>query len=229
MKGKVKGAIQLALSILVFILFEIFYFKVLGLFKVSLNGISYNIFKTIKYLLITIIVFVIYYGNIRRGKNKFNKSFLNSLIYSVSCFVFLVVITIILHKALNYFVNPKGIFIRYTFTNYFAQKFTLEFALNFIVEALLMPILSCIIFVLGVSNIIRKPGTASILSGLVYGIIYAIGLKSNFEYVLFNSIIPAVVIMLLTYLYKANQNIYTVIVTYICYVILGTYALGYIL
>lgn len=229
MKGKMKGIIQLALSILIFVLFNLFYFKVLGLFKISLSGTSYVIANFIKYLLITLIAFVIYNGNIRAGKNKFNKTFLNSVIYCVSCFVFLVVITILLHEGLNKIANPKGIKIAYEFTNYFSQKFTLDFALNFVREAILMPILLCIIFVLGISNIIKRTGAAGIISGLVYGIIYAIGLNANFEYALFHAITPACIVMLLTYLYKTNQNIFSVFITYICYVLFGIFAIGYIL
>lgn len=229
MKGKVKGIIQLALSILIFVLFNQFYYKVLGLFKFNLSGIGYDIANFIKYLLISLIVFVIYYGNIKSGKHKFNKTLLNSFLYCLACFVFLIVVTILLHKLLNYLGASRGITVGYEFSNYFSQKFTAKFALSFVVETIFMPFLLCIIFTLGFSNIIKKSVPAAVIAGLVYGVIYALGLKASFEYSLFHAVTPATIIMMLTYLYKNNHNIYSVVVTYICYILFGTFALSYIL
>ncbi|MCX4364848.1 MAG: hypothetical protein OSJ70_03650 [Bacilli bacterium] len=229
MKNNMKGIIQLALSILIFILFHFFCWKVLGLFGFYPEGMIYEIMNFIKYTLITVIVFVIYYGNIKHGQSRFNKTLLNNIIYSVACFVFLIIITIILHEVLNYIGSSRGIKIGYNFTNYFNQKFTLSFALNLIIECIFIPFLLCVVFPLGFSNIFKRSGTASILSGLTYGVIVAISYNSSFEYALYHALTPAAVIMLLTYLYKTNQNIASVIVTYIMYVLIGVFAINYIL
>lgn len=229
MKNNMKGIIQLALSILIFILFHFFYWKVLGLFGFYPEGMIYEIMNFIKYTLITVIVFVIYYGNIKHGQSRFNKTLLNNIIYSVACFVFLIIITIILHEVLNYIGSSRGIKIGYNFTNYFNQKFTLSFALNLIIECIFIPFLLCVVFPLGFSNIFKRSGTASILSGLTYGVIVAISYNSSFEYALYHALTPAAVMMLLTYLYKTNQNIASVIVTYIMYVSIGVFAINYIL
>ncbi len=229
MKNNMKGIIQLALSILIFILFHFFYWKVLGLFGFYPEGMIYEIMNFIKYTLITVIVFVIYYGNIKHGQSRFNKTLLNNIIYSVACFVFLIIITIILHEVLNYIGSSRGIKIGYNFTNYFNQKFTLSFALNLIIECIFIPFLLCVVFPLGFSNIFKRSGTASILSGLTYGVIVAISYNSSFEYALYHALTPAAVMMLLTYLYKTNQNIASVIVTYIMYVLIGVFAINYIL
>ena len=117
----------------------------------------------------------------------------------------------------------------YGFTNYFTKQFTLSFALNLITECAFIPFLLCVIFPLGFSNIIKRSGTASIIAGLVYGIIYAISLNASFEYALFHALTPACIIMLLTYLYKTNQNIWSVIITYAFYVLFGIFAINYIL
>lgn len=229
MKNNMKGIIQLALSILIFILFHIFYWWVLNLFGFYPTGITYEIMNFIKYTLISIIVFVIYYGNIKHGQSRFNKTLVNNIIYSVACFVFLIIITILLHKALNYIGSSRGIEIGYNFTNYFNQKFTLSFALNLIIECIFIPFLLCVVFPLGFSNIFKRSGTASILSGLTYGVINAISYKATFEYALYHALTPAIVVMLLTYLYKTNQNIWSVVITYIMYVLIGIFAINYIL
>ena len=229
MKGKSMGIIQLLLSLLIMFLFNAFYWKILSLFGLRLSGDAYIIADFIKNLLMTIIIFVIYYRNIKAGKTRFNKTFLNSFIYSVSCFVFLLVITIVLHEVLNYFGNPRGISIPYRFTNYFNAKFTLSSALNLIVDAVFMPFLLCVVFPLGISSVIKKSGSASLIAGVVYGIIYAIRLNTSIEVALFVALTPAVIVMMLTYLYKTNQNIWSVIITYICYVLFGVFAINYIM
>lgn len=228
MKNKTMGVVQLILSIVVIMLFNAFYFKVLSLFGLQLSGDAYVIANFIKHVLISVIVFAIYYRNIKAGKNKFGRTWLNSFIYCVSCFVFLLVITVLLHKLLNYLGNPRGITIPYSFTNYFSTKFTISSALNLIVDAVLLPFLLCVVFPLGFSNIFHKNGTAAAASGLTYGIIYAINLNTSIESALFLSLTPAVIVVLLTYLHKTNGNIWSVIVTYICYVLFGVFAINYI-
>ena len=225
MKGKLGGIVQLRLSIRILWLVNSFFFDVLGMLGISLSGNAYEIANFGKYALITLIIFVIYHGNIKAGKNKFDKSLLNSVIYSVACFVFLIVITIGLHELLKFIDHP----VSYNFTNYFDNHFNLSFALNFIIETIFMPFLLCVIFPLGFSNVIKKNGTATLLSGLTYGILYGISLNTSFEVALFASITPAIVIALLTYLYKTNQNIWSVIITYISYVLFGIFAINYIL
>lgn len=228
MKSKTLAIIQLVMSILLYVLVDGYFFKVLGLFGLHFKGLAYEIANTIKYLLITLVIFVIYYKNIKAGKTKFGKTWINSLIYCVACFVFLILVTIVLHDFLNYIGNPRGISIGYKFTNYFDNRFTLSFALNLVVECIFMPFLLCIIFPLGFSNVIKKSSTASLVSGLTYGIVYGVMLHTSFENAIFYSLTPAILVALLTYLYKTNQNIWSVIVTYICYVLFGIFAINYI-
>ena len=67
------------------------------------------------------------------------------------------------------------------------------------------------------------------MSGLVYGVLYGIQLNTSFINALFSSLTPAIVIATLTYLYKTNQNIWSVIITYICYVLFGIFAINSLL
>lgn len=228
MKGKVGGIVQLGLSILIICLFHFFYFRILGLFGLKFSGLAYEIANFIRYILVCIIIFVIYYKNIKAGQNKFSRTMLNNIIYALACFVFLIIVTILINKLVNYIGNPRGIEIGYNFTNYFDNHFNLSFALNFIEEAIFIPFLLCILFPLGLSNIFKKDGTASLICGLVYGILYGVTLNTSFELALFHSLTPAILMSTLTYLYKTNHNIWTVVVTYICYVLFGIFAINYI-
>ena len=228
MKGRIGGIVSLALSIAVILIFHFFYFKVLGIFGLHFSGNAYLIANFIKYAIVCTIIFVIYYRNIRAGQHSFNKTLLNSIIFSVACFMCLIFITIAMNKLLNYLGNPRGIEIGYNFTNYFNKHFDLAFALNLIKECVFMPFLLCVIFPLGFSNIFKKGGSASFLSGITYGILYGITLNTSFEVALFHSLTPAMLVVMLTYLYKTNKNIWSVIITYACYVLFGAFAINYL-
>lgn len=229
MKGSTKSIIQLALSILVFVLFHFFYWKVFSFVGLHFSGMMYEIMNFIKYLLISVIVFFIYSGSIRTGKSRYKKAMLNNIIYSVACFVFLIVVTILLHNGLNYLSTSTGVTVGYNFTNYFQSKFTLSFALNLIEECLFIPFLLCVIFAVGFSELFKSNGFASIMSGIAYGVVYALSLNATFKYALINSLTPAVIVCLLTYLYRTNNNIWSVIITYSIYVLVGIFAINYII
>ena len=228
MKGNTKSIIQLALSILVFVLFHFFYWKVFSLIGLHFTGMMYEIMNFIKYLLISVIVFVIYSGNIRAGQSRYKKAMLNNIIYSVACFVFLIIVTIVLHDVLNYLSTSTGVKVGYHFTNYFQSKFTISFALNLVVECVFIPFLLCVIFALGFSNLFKGSGSAAFMSGLTYGIIYALGLNTSLLSAFIQSLTPSVIVFLLTYLYKTNNNIWSVIITYSIYVLAGIFAINYI-
>ena len=226
MKG--KSIIQLALSILIFVLFHLFYWKVFAWLGLHFSGMMYDIMNFIKYFLLSAIIFVIYSGSIRAGKSRYKKGMLNNIIYSVACFVFLIIVTIVLHDVLNFLSTSTGVKVGYHFTNYFQSKFTIGFALNLVVECIFIPFLLCVIFGVGFSSLFKGSGFASFMSGLTYGVIYALGLNTSFLNALINSLTPAVIVFLLTYLYRTNNNIWSVIITYAIYVLAGIFAINYI-
>ena len=118
--------------------------------------------------------------------------------------------------------------IGYSFTNYFNQTFSVGLVFKLIKEVVIIPFLLCIIFPLGFSNIIKNSIGASLISGLTYGVIYALGLHVDLQSAIYYSITPALVVFSLTYLYKANNNIWSVYITYVLYVLFGTFAIGYL-
>ena len=102
-KGTGKGIIQLALSILIMVLFQLFYFKVLGFFGLHFSGMAYEIADLVRYVIVAVMVFIIYSGSIKSGRSKFNNSLLNSVIYAIACFIVLILITIGIHTLVNKF------------------------------------------------------------------------------------------------------------------------------
>jgi len=224
-KGTGKGIIQLGLSILIMVLFQMFYFKVLSLVGLKLEGMAYEIADLIRYVLVALIVVIIYHGNIKSGRSRFDKSILNSIIYAISCFIILVLITIGIHELINKFAH---VVIGYSFTNYFDLTFSVGLIFRLIKEVIIIPFLLCIIFPLGFSNIIKSSVGASLFAGITYGVINALLLHTDLQNAIYLSVTPALVVFSLTYLYKANNNIWTVYITYVLYVLFGTFAIGYL-
>ena len=224
MKDRIGGIIQLALSILTFILFNMFYFKLINLFNLK---ISTDILKFIEYLLISIIVFIIYFKEIKAGQHKYKSTLLNSVVYSIACFAVLNVGTVLIHKFLEYVGTPKGITVEYGLTNYFTKTFTLSSALNLIENAILIPFLLCVIFPLGFSNIFKGTKTSMIISGSAYALLTVLYSHYTIEGAIYALLTPFVIVMLLTYLYKTNNNIWSCIITYCMYVVFGIFLIQY--
>lgn len=229
MKDGAIGIIKLVVSILIIFLINTFFFDALGLINIKPTGTGLSIAIFIKYLAISASIFGIYYRNILASKIKVSRSKFANMIYCLACFLFLILITIILHQTLNLIGKSKGISIGYYFKDYFNQKFSIELVLNIIIESVFMPFLLCVIFPLGFSTIFKRNVTSVTLSGISYGILYGLSLNTSLEIAIMRSITPACIVMLLTYLFKINNNIVSVIVTYAIYVLFGIFAINYIL
>lgn len=224
MSKKTVGILQLLGSIGIIILFHYFYPEVIK--WLGITSKTSNIIVFFEYLLISFCIYIVYRSNLHSGRNKFSKTMLNSLIITVACFIFLIFVTIILSKG-SY--SLFKINISYPFSDYFKTKMTLNSALGLIINCFFKPYLLCMIFVLGISNVIRKSWSSAFISGISYAIYYGILLKTTFKVAVLSSIIPGVVFVLLTYFYKTNKNIWSTIIIYILYVLFGSLIINYII
>ena len=96
-----------------------------------------------------------------------------------------------------------------------------------IIDIIIKPFILIVLFPLGVSNIVKNATTASIVSGLLYGLIYALGLHTTIEIAFFIVLVPSLIMMLITYLYKTNNSIWMVYVSYVLYIAFGSFVLRY--
>ena len=219
----VKGIIQLVLGVLLCYVFENYFFILLGKVGLHFSGDLYIIMNAVRYAIMCVIVYIIYQSKIRSSKNKFNKSIITSAIFSIGSFVLLVFVNFILHKAIGSFHPIDG----YGFANYFIQPFNVWAALSILVNVVFKPFLLVVLFCLGISNIIRKVWPTVFISGILYGIMYALNINAPFEVAFWYAIIPACVIGLSTYFYKTTQNIWMVYIAYVLYIGCGLFVLRY--
>lgn len=224
MKGKTAGFIKLIISIGLMLLFHYFYFDILSLIGIKLSGNMIDVANLIKYLLLACITFGMYFTTIKSSRNRYDKSFFSSILYSLVCLVFLVVVTILVNQGLKSMGKP----IPYMFTNYFNIPLSIGYICKFVSEVILIPFILVMIFPLGFSQSIKNGLTASILAGLSYGIVYGLLNSLSLEVMLTNCITPAIIIAFLTGLYRNIKNIWTVYITYACYILFGIFILGYL-
>lgn len=219
----VKGIIQLVLSVLVYYILENYFFFLLGKVGIHLEGDAYNYACFGRNVLTCVIIYLIYRSNLHGSKSRFSKSLITSAIFSVGTFVLLVFVNFLLHKVVGAFHPVNG----YGFTNYFNHTFSISYALGLINDIILRPFLLVVIFSLGVSNILKHIGTASIVSGLLYGVVMMLGLNCSIEQAFWIVLIPSMIMMLVTYLYKTTGNIWMVYIAYALYVGCGFHVLRY--
>lgn len=219
----IKGIIQLVLSVALYFLIDNYLFWLLGKIGIHFTGDLYMIASFVKYLVICILIYIIYRPQIHTAKNKFVKSILVSAIFAVGSAVLLVFVNFLLHRLIGTFHAIGG----YGFINYFNQAVSLNTIFSVVINVILIPFIVIMIFPLGVGNIIKSPMGASIVAALLYGVIYAIGLNTSIENAFWLTVVPALIMMLITYIHKTAQNIWMVYISYVLYVGLGTFVLRY--
>ena len=117
----------------------------------------------------------------------------------------------------------------YSFYNYLDSKFTINSLITTAIDVLAKPFVTTVIFVLGVSNIIKKTPTASLVSGLLYiaYVVFTVGYNCSIDRAIMLTLVPSITIMLLTYLYKTTNNIWMVYISYALYILLGIQVVRY--
>ena len=219
----IKGILQLVFSILIYYFVDNYFFYVLSKFNINPTGDAYTFYYLGKYLLIGLFIYFIYMSEIKDSRHKYAKNKFMGIIFSIGAFVILVFVNFLLNKLIGLVHEPLG----YGFVNYFNNDFSLSFIINMIIDIIIRPFIVIIIFPLGVSNIIKNTNTASLLSGVLYGVLLAIGLHLSIGETIFTVLVPSIIMMLITYLYRANQSIWMVYISYMLYIGFGSFVLRY--
>ena len=217
----IKGVIQLVISIAIYYLLEHYFYDVISL--VGIKGDLANFIVSLRYPIRCLLIFLIYRDNIHSSKNKYNKSLIMSVIFSLGTFVVLALADYLLVKVISTFHS-----VEYGFTNYFGNAFDWNDVYPIAIDLVFIPFIVTVIYVLGVSNIIKNKTTASVVSGILYGAIHIMNYNCSLECSFFIVLIPSIIIMLLTYLYKTTNNIWMVFISYILFKGLGYQILRYL-
>lgn len=220
-----KGILKLVLSIVIYIFIDNYLFDVLDKIGIHFTGDLGNYLRSARWLLICAFLFVIYRGEILASKSRYNKSPIVNVIFCIGAFVMLVFATYLCNKIV---VGIDKAYV-YTFTNFLEEKFSINHLIGTAIDVIARPFVVTVIFVLGVSNIIKKTGVASLISGVLYILymVFAVGYNCSIDRAIMITLVPSITIMLLTYLYKTTNNIWLVYISYALYILLGVQVLRY--
>lgn len=219
MKDFAVNLIRLLLSFIILLFSEEYFYKFLSLFKIN---ISKTITTIILYIIISFFIYLIYKPELKSEFKKFKRKFMSNMIYAFVAFLIIFVVMLVSNYILS--VIAKSFYISYnsiSFYNIFNKPFNLDLIIEFLKNIILIPFLKVTIFDLGVNRLFSYSGSI-IASGLAAALYNAYLIKGTIGYMIINSSLTFILFMLLTVIYRKNNNIVTSIVTYSIYTLLAS-------
>ena len=215
MKEFLINLIKLFLSIVVVLFIEEYFFKVVGLVGIELSNTP--LIRLIIYSLLGIIIYIIYGEEIRKAFSKYQNKLGSNLLYTIISYIIVFIAMMLLNYILKLLATNLNLtYTGLNFSNIFNEAFDLNLIVIFIVDMLIIPFVKVIVFVLGINNLI-KGQSALIVSGLCYALYTGFMLGGTLSNIFFDVIDEIVLFMLLSYLYRKNDNIVYSILTLIFY------------
>lgn len=215
MKKSFVNLIKLFLSIIITLFIEEYFFKCTSLIGLKLTETAF--IKLIIYIIEFIIIYIIYKDEINSGFSKYQNKFANNILTTLISFIILFIAMMITNYivkliAANLSVTYHGL----NYINVFEKNFDLDLIVVIIKDIIIVPFVIVSIFVLGINNLIGGK-TSSLLSGAAYYIYNAFVLGGKFSNLFIDVIDEFVLVFILSYIYKKNNNIAFSIVTFILY------------
>lgn len=230
MNKKIVGLVGIILSVIVLLYFETFIYKVIGLIGINLNNYS-NIVITIIDILIKFImcfiIYIIFKKDFRRRHSRDN------IFKSLLLFIVYLIILVLGMYTFNYIIDFLGdIFdisiISKDFYNIFDKTLNFNLVIKIIRDYIIIPFLYCSIIILSVDKLCKRNDTFYILSGLLAGIIYSFSINGTLGYVIINSLYMFMLFLLISIVYKRENNIWFVIMLYSFYLISNIFIINYL-
>ncbi|MDD4187535.1 MAG: hypothetical protein PHX04_02055 [Bacilli bacterium] len=221
-----KNIIKLILAVFLITYGEHYYY--LGLNKLGVNlsdsYLTESIIILIFYVLVFILIYFLYREELSRDFRRFKRNIFPNILMSI---VFFVVVTLLIAVA-NYIGNTLAISFKVNYVglnnqNIFNESFDIDFVFNLLKNILIIPSIKCIIWVLGISQIISSKNKSIIISGLFGAAIAVISTKTSVIYMLINGIPYFTLYASLAYIYrKYNTNIWFSIISALFYSLFGS-------
>lgn len=220
MKNNLNALIKITLSVLLITFGEKYFY--IGLDKVGINIFDLNyLTKSLIiicfYILVFIVIYFLYRDDLSSDFRRFKRNLFPNILMTIVFFIvitLLIAVTNYLGDALanSFKVNYSGL----NNPNIFNEPVDTKLIFNFLKNILIIPIIKCIIYVLGVSKIIASKNKGIIVSGLIGATFAIVSANNSFIYMLINALPYFILYVSLAYLYrKNNNNIWYSIVTFI--------------
>ena len=218
MKEFFINVIKILLSILIIVFCEEYFFKVMELIGLTISNTPF--ISLIIYLIEGIIIYIIYGKELRSAFSKYQDKFANNFLYSIISFIVLFVAMMIANYVLKLISNSVNItYHGLSYYNIFNESFSINTVISFIQNIIIIPFIKVSIFVLGINNLV-KGKTGPLLSGIGYALYTAFLMSGDLSLIILNVIDEFILFMLLSYIYKKNDNITFSIITLVLYELL---------
>jgi len=231
-KDKIIYFIEFIVGLLILVFFQEYALNVIGNFGINLNNFSAQIVSIVIFgiqVLLCAILYFIYKGSIKQNGNGFKNHFLKNLLYAV---LILAVMTVVMNIAIyfiKYVANMFGVSIVGELKFNILQKdISLDYIINLIKYAILIPFSSVVVYVLGIERLFRKNGTKILMSGFIWAIIEAFNYTPSLINMFFNVLPTFILGVFLSYIYSRNKNIWYPIVIYGLYLLFSPLLIGYL-
>lgn len=232
MKDKIICYLEFGVSLILLIFFQDYALKVINNFGIDLSEYSNTIINLVMFgiqALLCVILYFIYKSSIKSSRSGFKNHLLKNLLYAV---LILAVMTVVINIA-NYFIKYIASMFDVTINtpelfNVMQSEISLNYVINLVRYAVLIPFSYCVVYILGVDKIVRKNGTMIILSGLIWAIVESFNYAPNLLNMFFNVLPTFILGVFLSYIYSRNKNIWYPIIVFALYLLFSPLLIGYL-
>lgn len=232
MKDKIIYILEFIIGLLILICFQDYALNVISNFGINLNNYSNNIVMIIIFVIQVLLCFIlcfIYKGNIRQNGHSFKLHFFKNLLYSILVLAVMIVVMNISIYFIKYIANMFGVkIVESVKFNVLEKNISLNYIINLIRFAFLIPFSYIVVYILGVERLFRKNGTKIIMSGFIWACIEAYNYGSSFLNIFFNILPTFMLGVFLSYIYSRNRNIWYSIFVYGLYLLFSPLLSGYL-
>lgn len=234
MKDIMIRIFRMSLAVFLITYGEKYFFELISLLGINISSITYlikEILIVVFYVLTLLVIYFIYREDLPNDFRRFKRNMFPNVLM---CIVFFIVITLLI-AITNYLSGIiaesfKVNYIGLINLNIFNEPFNIYFILNFIKNILILPLIKCIIYVLGVNSLFYSKNKGIIFSGLIGALLAGINMTGSFIYIVINVIPYFILYFSLSYIYrKNNTNIWYSITTFILYSLLANILLAKII
>jgi len=232
MKDKIIYFLEFAVSLAILLFFQEYTLNVLGNFGIDLNRFSSEVITLIIFgiqVLLCVILYFIYKSSIKQNGHSFKIHLLKNLLYTL---LILAVMTVVMNIAIyfiKYIANMFGVtLIEKEFFNVIQNTISIDYIVNLIKYAVLIPFSYVVVYVLGIERLFRKNGVKILMSGLIWAVVEAFNYSPSLINVFFNVLPTLILGVFLSYIYSRNKNIWYPIVIYGLYLLFSPLLIGYL-
>ena len=232
MKDKIIYFLEFIVSLLILLFFQKYTINVLNNFGINLNQFSDVVGILIMFgiqVLLCVILYFIYKGSIKQDGHSFKLHLLKNLLYTL---LILAIMTVVMNIAI-YFIKYIGNMFGVTLYekemfNVIENTISIDYVVNLLRYAFLIPFSYVSVYVLGVERLFRKNGVKILMGGLIWSVIESFNYTPEFLNLFFNVLPSFILGIFLSYIYSRNKNIWFPIVIYGLYLLFSPLLIGYL-